>query len=246
MKDQGMNFKNIINKFKNYSPSKIDITLKKEQKPKPKKHKNYNWVKKYYCYGDIEVPDLDNYFLKKRKFTKKIFQHPRLQNIYFHPERKNLIIPHYDLENENIITAQFISTEQKIFPKDTTKTLYITPTFPNDKKIIITESVLDLISYYCLNQKELDTTIGIDTAGNPSILGKEKLEKTIEKFKKQEIIYGFDNDNAGQQLMALVNEIVEKTNKKRKRKTSKISLPKNKDLNDLLVKKTSNKNKIQI
>ena len=234
---QGITYPEISSKLMKWkSPIQFNKTSKQFATKQTKK--NFKWIENYPSYADIECPETDKYFLEKRKLKKEIFKHKKLQNIYFNDLYKNLMVPHYD-NNDEIITLEYVGRKGVFFPKNTQKSIYTTNIFENDKFIVITESIIDLISFFCFFPYILDVCIGVDITGNPSLLGKEKLKKLFSQHREKEIVLGLDNDDAGNKLKQLILKLIKETDEENKnffqRKITELPLLKGKDINEMLV-----------
>jgi hypothetical protein len=89
------------------------------------------------------------------------------------------------------------------------KGLWFSHTQPADRRLVLTESALDALSYAALFPDAEDQTHYASLGGKPSSHQRELVQATIAKLLAgAEIVAAFDTDDAGRQLVEVIREAV--------------------------------------
>jgi hypothetical protein len=119
----------------------------------------------------------------------------------------NTVFPHFDAtglcgyEIKNCGFTGFAAGGQK--------GLWMSHTQPADRRLILTESAVDALSYAALFPDAEDQTRYASLGGKPSSRQSELVQATIAKLPAgAEIVAAFDADDAGRQLVEVIREAV--------------------------------------
>lgn len=222
-------------------------TIKFIQAPTLKAEKKFIFSKQNYnkhtCKNlKLMGENLFFYLTNKRKIANNIILSNRFSNIVItiniFYKKEALQIPNYDTKN-NIINYEFLTEKgKKSNAKGGRKSIYTTERQNDDENIIITQSILDLYSYYDLTAPDNKNTYGISTGGELAKKGKDTIKEIITNtnnnlnFKK--VILAFNNDEAGKNLTNSLTNFIQIYNDNLK--IIYFPIGNNKDLNEMLVK----------
>ena len=85
----------------------------------------------------------------------------------------------------------------------------VSHTHPADRRLVLTESAIDALSYAALFPDAEDQTRYASLGGKPSSRQRALVQATIAKLPAgAEILAAFDADNAGRQLVEVIREAV--------------------------------------
>jgi hypothetical protein len=119
----------------------------------------------------------------------------------------NTVFPHFDasgLCGYEIKNCGFTG-----FAAGGRKGLWFSHTQPADRRLVLTESALDALSYAALFPDAEDQTHYASLGGKPSSHQRELVQATIAKLLAgAEIVAAFDTDDAGRQLVEVIREAV--------------------------------------
>jgi hypothetical protein len=119
----------------------------------------------------------------------------------------NTVFPHFDasgLCGYEIKNCGFTG-----FAAGGRKGLWFSHTQPPDRRLVLTESALDALSYAALFPDAEDQTHYASLGGKPSSRQRELVQATIAKLLAgAEIVAAFDTDDAGRQLVEVIREAV--------------------------------------
>lgn len=170
-------------------------------------------------------------YLEKRGIEQSIFKGDRFIGTVAIDSRGNAIFPHYDQDG---LTGFTIKNDNFTgFSKGGTKALWQSKQKESDRRLVITESAIDVMSYHQLFGKENTKTRYIATGGTISSSQLDLIKTAMTEMTKigGEIVIATDNDQAGNKLAQTLS--------KEAPSKSKISrdVPKlGKDWNELLQK----------
>ena len=170
-------------------------------------------------------------YLEKRGISQSILKSDRFIGTVAIDSRGNAIFPHYDRDGLTGFTIKNDSFTG--FSKGGTKALWQSKQKEGDRRLVITESAIDAMSYHQLFTDKNPNTCYISTGGTVS---SSQLELTLTAMAEMtkiggEIVIATDNDKAGNKLFKTLANVAPSK--------SKISrdLPKQgKDWNELLQK----------
>lgn len=120
----------------------------------------------------------------------------------------NTVFPHFD-------TAGLCGYEIKNrgftgFAAGGQKGLWFSHTRPADRRLVLTESAIDALSYAALFPDAEERTRYASLGGKPSSRQRELVQATIAKLPAgAEIVAAFDADDAGRHLVEVIREAVE-------------------------------------
>jgi hypothetical protein len=121
--------------------------------------------------------------------------------------RGNTVFPHFDAaglcgyEIKNCGFTGFAAGGQK--------GLWFSHTQPADRRLILTESAVDALSYAALFPDAEDQTRYASLGGKPSLRQRALVQATIAKLPAgAEIVAAFDADDAGRQMVEVIREAV--------------------------------------
>jgi len=152
-----------------------------------------------------ETTVVKKYLVDQRNIPENIIYSDRFQDKIKSDQYNNAIFPHWyyakvvgwEIKNKNFTG----------FPKDSTKSVWFTNRFDDDNCLIITESGIDLLSFFALHPEHLSTSWGISTAGSWGPMTEEMITQAIKIIPGQKIIAAFDNDESGFFFNAKVKEL---------------------------------------
>ena len=108
-------------------------------------------------YQPNNIIKIDKY-LESRNINPELLIESRFINtIKMNLKYKNLFVPH--LQNKKIIGAEIIRDKKKQILKNSQRSNYMTNTYQKDTNLVITESFIDLTSYYTLHNEKLNKLI---------------------------------------------------------------------------------------
>jgi len=164
-------------------------------------------LEQYHKLKSIEETNVvKKYLVKHRYFTEDIFSNPRFAGTIKSDRYNNAIFPHWYYSK--VVGWEIKNLKFTGFPPHSTKSIWFTNRFDKDNTLVISESAIDLISFFSLFPEHISSSWGISTAGSWGPMGEEMLEYAIKIIPGQTIIAAFDNDEAGQYFSSRIEEIV--------------------------------------
>ena len=139
-------------------------------------------------------------YLEKRGISQSILQSDRFNGTVAVDSRGNAIFPHYDGDGLTGFTAK--SDNYQGFSKGGTKALWRSKPQEGDRRLVITESAIDAMSYHQLFTDQNPHTRYISTGGTISNKQLELIKTAMADITKigGEIVIATDNDMAGNKL----------------------------------------------
>ena len=145
-------------------------------------------------------------YLEKRGIEQSILKGDRFMGTVAIDKRGNAIFPHYDQDG---LTGFTIKNDNFTgFGKGGTKALWQSKQKESDRRLVITESAIDAISYHQLFGKENTKTRYIATGGTISSSQLDLIKTAMTEMTKisGEIVIATDNDVAGNKLFKTIAE----------------------------------------
>ena len=139
-------------------------------------------------------------YLEKRGISQSILQSDRFAGTVAIDDRGNAIFPHYDTNGMTGFTAK--NENYTGFSKGGTKALWRSQANEGDRRLVITESAIDAMSYHQLLSDRNPHTRYISTGGTISNKQLELIKTAMADITKigGEIVIATDNDRAGNKL----------------------------------------------
>ena len=136
-------------------------------------------------------------YLEKRGIDQSILQSDRFMGTVATDDRGNAIFLHYDGNGITGFTAK--NENYTGFSKGGTKALWRSQANEGDRRLVITESAIDAISYHQLHRQNNPHTRYISTGGTISNKQLELIKTSMVEMTKigGEIVIATDNDEAG-------------------------------------------------
>lgn len=183
-------------------------------------------------YRQMAVASRHVYLERERGIPEAVLSCPRFANRVRLDGRGNAVFPHFDrygLCGYEIKNRGFTG-----FAAGAEKGLWFSRTRAEDRRLVVTESAIDALSYAALFPDVRDRTRYVSLAGKPSAKQSDLLQATTGKLPQEsEIIAAFDADPGGRLLVQAVGQTLAACPTKR---TLKIHLPfeEGQDWNDVL------------
>lgn len=172
------------------------------------------------------------YLIKTRGIDKTIIDFMIKNKMLYQDKHKNCVFVSYDKDTPKFACIRGTNTYKKfigdVAGSDYSYGFFIP--FENTESLVITESVIDALSYMCLDKRKADYL---------ALAGVYKFEEALtesrlEKYK--EIIIALDNDKPGRKTALEIKKLILEL-KVISSDNVKVIVPKNeKDWNDVLVK----------
>lgn len=146
-------------------------------------------------------------YLEKRGIERSTLECDRFMGTVATDERGNAIFPHYDrdgLTGYSVKNANFTG-----FSSGGTKALWRSNQQKSDRRLVITESAIDALSYHQLFGNENANTRYIATGGTISNYQLELIETAMVNVANQggEIVIATDNDEMGNKLAKTIAKV---------------------------------------
>lgn len=227
---ENCDFKTALNKAQEILNSNISIPNEKLYKNLDKKNFNKELPKKFVS---LEY----SVYLESRGIPSSFLQHKRFKDtIFFNPEFKNVVFPHYNQKLEVIGYTQK-NFNFSGFAEGGEKTIWHSKEFPSDKRLVIGEAAIDMLSLayfdYLRTPKDFfnNRYISIDGGWNPDLTTKS-IQAQIESLKNNNVIVigAFDNDTQGKKYSHVLADLCQKLDVQYQENLPKIS----KDWNEAL------------
>jgi len=167
-------------------------------------------------------------YLENRGLRKEIYTSRRFAGKIRVDERGNLIFPHFD--KQGICGFELKNKSFKGFSRGSKKAIWSSNRYSNDKRLVITEAVIDALSYHSLFGNK--HTRYASTSGAFSETTKEMILVAVVALpvRNGSVILAYDNDVVGDQNRRATHEILAKSGVKVIDHT-----PRNKDFNEDLL-----------
>jgi Toprim-like/Protein of unknown function (DUF3991) len=152
-------------------------------------------------YNSMRVAHHHPYLEQERRIPALALQYWRFDGKVKTDSHSNAAFVHVD--RDGICGFELRNTNFKGFASGGTKGLFLSKTIPEDKRLVIAESAIDVISYAVLFPDGHTRYASI--GGKPSPAQVELLKVEIKRMPEEsEIVAAMDNDEAGRQLVAVV------------------------------------------
>ena len=102
-------------------------------------------------------------YLESRNIAKSLFTCPRFKNRIFFDGYKNAVFPHYD-DKGDICALELKNKDKALFVRGSAKTFWRSNCQKGDDTLVISEAVIDALSYYRLfpNDKAIYVATGAE------------------------------------------------------------------------------------
>ncbi len=185
-------------------------------------------------YHRTKVNSYHPYLRNERHIPETTLGHPTFKGRIREDEYGNAIFPHYD--SEGICGFSRKNKDFTGFSKNGRRGLWCSRAMSGNSLIVITESVIDALSYHALHKGFGGTFISID--GQLSTSQIELLRKLFEKLDDEKtVIVGMDNDYAGEKYFLQIERLFNETAPKQV--TLKKDVPILKDWNEDLASESA-------
>ena len=139
-----------------------------------------------------------------------VLSSPRFRGRMRIDDRGNTVFPHFDaagLCGYEIKNRGFTG-----FAAGGKKGLWFSHTRPGDRRLVLTESAIDALSYATLFPDSEDRTRYASLGGRPSLRQMGLVQAAVIKLPEgAEIVAAFDADEAGRWLVAAIGDVVEQS-----------------------------------
>ena len=179
------------------------------EKPQPITSDRYLVIK---AASNFQIAD-EHPYLEQRGIKRSISKSDRFYGTVAIDNRGNAIFPHYDkdgLTGYSIKNSNFTG-----FSSGGTKTLWQSNKSETDRQLVITESVIDAMSYHQLFGSENPNTRYIATSGTISNYQLELISTAMKEMTKLggEIVIATDNDEMGNKMAKTLAKIAPEASK---------------------------------
>ncbi|MGH1377126.1 MAG: toprim domain-containing protein [Alphaproteobacteria bacterium] len=145
-------------------------------------------------------------YLETRGIAKRIFNAPRFKNRLFFDRHKNAVFPHYNAQGD-ICGLELKNEEKAVFVRGSEKTFWRSHCQKGDDTLVISEAVIDALSYSMLFPSQ--TSVYAATGGGMSPEQGGLLKSAVQGFKSiKTIIIAVDNDEGGDRLAAKIEAVI--------------------------------------
>jgi len=159
------------------------------------------------AYRRMANPQRYPYLEHERRVPAAVLLSPRFVGRMRIDSRGNTVFPHFDaagLCGYEIKNRGFTG-----FAAGGQKGLWLSHTGPDDRRLVLTESAIDALSYAALFPDAEDQTRYASLGGKPSSRQTALVRATIARLpERAEIVAAFDADEAGRQLADVIREAV--------------------------------------
>lgn len=157
-------------------------------------------------YAQTEVVRNEHSYLESRGINSELLSDLRFKGKIRSDAQANAIFPHFD--HEGVCGYEIKGKRFSGFAKGGEKGLWFSNFNGNDKRLLITESAIDALSYHRLHNEEKTRYVSI--GGSMSDKQKGLLKGTIKKIHDQDgyVVYAFDNDEQGKKYIKLVADLM--------------------------------------
>ena len=148
------------------------------------------------------------YLTEVRCIPAELLAHPRFACRVRTDDRSNAVWPHFN--KAGLVGYEIKNDGFTGFAKGGEKGLWVSGTDRRDRKLVVTESAIDALSYAALNGH--DFTRFVSLAGQVSPEQIELVRAAIEKLPggledRGEVVLAFDNDDAGDELVTKFTDV---------------------------------------
>jgi hypothetical protein len=155
-------------------------------------------------YNSMQVADHHPYLEQERGIPALALQYWRFEGRIKTDSHSNAAFVHVD--RDGVCGFELRNRNFKGFASGGTKGLFLSKTIPEDKRMVIAESAIDVISYAVLFPDGHTRYASI--GGKPSLAQVELLKVEMKRMPEEsEIVAAMDNDEAGSQLVAVVSKV---------------------------------------
>lgn len=212
-KNRGVQHQDLLNSSKN-----IEINQEDKNHISVSKNKSIDEFKEF------QAINKDNLLAIRRNIDDELQKYANVKK----DNKNNMLIPSFSLSNNMITQVGYTSYLTNPITKDKNGNDYAKPIkqlcygskgleilkspnlskIDNIKTVIITESIIDSISYAKINKLDPNTTLLCGTNGQVTKAHKEVLEWINNKIKEPLYILGFDSDDKGVQYDRQIKQII--------------------------------------
>lgn len=183
-------------------------------------------------YRRMAVASRHVYLERERGIPEAVLSSPRFANRVRLDGCGNAVFPHFD--RQGLCGYEIKNRGFTGFAAGAAKGLWFSRTRAEDRRLVLTESAIDALSYAALFWDGEDRTRYASLAGKPSVKQMDLLQTTVAKLPEgSQIIAAFDADPSGRMLVEVVRQALVASHAER---TLAIHLPceEGQDWNDVL------------
>jgi hypothetical protein len=147
-------------------------------------------------------------YLEHRGITQSVLLSPRFVGRIYTDRYQNAVFPHYG--DNGICGLELKNAEKAIFVRGSEKTLWLSNFKAGDRCLILSEAVIDALSYFILFPDE--HSIYAATGGGMSLEQMTLIGKFLEQAPKiRRVLIITDNDEGGDRLADKIRSAVKKS-----------------------------------
>ncbi|MBU2645561.1 DUF3991 and toprim domain-containing protein [bacterium] len=176
---------------------------------KPLKKVDIDLLEQYHNLLPFEQTNvIEKYLVAERKIPLEILHHPRFKDKIKSDRYNNAIFPHWYYSK--VVGWEIKNKNFTGFPENSTKAVWFSDRFETDNCLIISESAIDVLSFYALFPGHLKSSWSISTAGSWGPMTATMIEHAIKTIPDQNIISAFDNDDSGRFFHSKIVDLLAK------------------------------------
>lgn len=145
-----------------------------------------------------------NQFLVDRAISPSVQRSLRFANTYKTDDRGNVIFPHQD--HDGLVGYEVRNHNYHSFAKQGVKTVWLSNCFKSDRRLVIGETAIDLISYSILFPSNFDRFLS--TGGNWGEPTTRLLLECVKRFEGLEVVFAHDHDADGLKYVETCKQIL--------------------------------------
>ncbi len=146
-------------------------------------------------------------YLASRGLRPETLSDPRFAGTWRLDGRANVLFAHRD-ESDALTGFEVKSHGFTGFAAGGTKTAWQSRAFPGDRKLVVTESAIDALSYHQLHRAASEPARYLSTAGAPSSTQTELLGRLLGRLAPETIVVAaFDSDEAGHKIASRIEAL---------------------------------------
>lgn len=148
-----------------------------------------------------------SYLERDRRLPAALLTAPRFRGRMRIDDRGNTVFPHFDVAG--LCGYEIKNRGFTGFAAGGKKGLWFSHTRPDDRRLVLTESAIDALSYATLFPDSEDRTRYASLGGRPSLRQMGLVQAAVIKLPEgAEIVAAFDADEAGRWLAAAIADVV--------------------------------------
>lgn len=146
-------------------------------------------------------------YLESRGIRSDLLNSSRFRGRIFVDRFRNAVFPHY--ENKQVCGLELKNSDRGLLVKGSKKTFWRSNTLASDTNIIITEAVIDALSYQQLFQPQ--DTMYLATGGGVSQKQCDLLIHLLTTLSCRKIVIATDNDQGGDRIAERIGKTIEQS-----------------------------------